>query len=458
MDEEVSSALQRIADRLAAAIGRPVDLDDHHLRLLAHSSHSQQVDPVRLASIMGRSAPAPVTAHLRRIGVHEASGPLRVPAAPELGMDARLCIPIRAGETLLGFLWLLDDGQIDEPCTQAAVAAAAEAAGVLERARLARIGALQRAQSLVLDAVGDDPQRAAGALQRMVGEEMLSRAEGLHVAVAIEARRGVARQGQPPQGTRGTSTQGRSGSAQPPAEQAAAAWIAEAVAAVRHATAGGESVFALAGEEMVVLLALPGEEAVQRVCERLASECPELAVGVAAGSAEATADEAAAERGAAPRGAHGGTTSSLAHARARARWAAEVAARLACRTAHGRPSGASTEAGGGERVGIWERLGPYRYLIGLERRAGTLGEIEPAVCALAQEESGRELLSTLECFLDLAGQARATATALNLHRSSLYHRLGRVEELLGIDLHDGVQRLDAHLAVKAARLQGLLDA
>lgn len=441
MDEEVSSALQRIADRLAAAIGRPVDLDDHHLRLLAHSSHSQQVDPVRLASIMGRSAPAPVTAHLRRIGVHEASGPLRVPAAPELGMDARLCIPIRAGETLLGFLWLLDDGEIDDPCTQAAVAAAAEAAGVLERARLARIGALQRAQSLVLDAVSEDPQRAAGALQRMVGEEMLSRAEGLHVAVAIEARRGIVRQ------------------RQPPAEQAAAAWIAEAVAAVRHATASGESVFALAGEEMVVLLALPGTEAVQRVCERLASECPELAVGVAAGSTEDGGVETRAGRGAEP-GRPGGATAdrpSLAPARERARWAAQVAARLADRAASGRHAGPSAAvAGGGERVGIWERLGPYRYLIGLERRAGTLGEIEPAVCALAQEESGRELLCTLECFLDLAGQARATATALNLHRSSLYHRLGRVEELLGIDLHDGVQRLDAHLAVKAARLQGLL--
>lgn len=410
MDEEASSALQRIADRLAAAIGRPVDLDDPHLRLLAHSSHSQQVDPVRLASIMRRSAPAPVMAHLRRIGVHDAAGPLRVAAAPELGMDARLCVPVRAGASLLGFLWLLDDGQIDEAATAAAVTAAAEAAEVLERARLTRIGLLQRAQSLVLDAVEHEGERAAGALRRIVGEGMLSRATGLHVAVVMEPQRAGAAQG---------------------------AAIAEAIVAVRHATAPGEAVVAVSGEELIVLLAMSGEDALARFCDRLLAERPEIIVGVA----RAGEPPEASRRSTPGAGPAAEARGPLALAREQARWAAEVLSRT----------------GSGERVARWEELGPYRYLIDLDRRAGALGDLEPRLCALAREASGRELLCTLERFLDLGGQAREAATALSLHRSSLYHRLGRVEELLGLDLHDGMQRLDAHIAVKAARLRGLLD-
>ncbi len=79
------------------------------------------------------------------------------------------------------------------------------------------------------------------------------------------------------------------------------------------------------------------------------------------------------------------------------------------------------------------------------------------MCRLAAEAAGRELLETLESFLDFAGSASATAASLNLHRSSLYHRLARAEEELGIDLHDGAQRLSIHTALKAARMQGLLQ-
>jgi len=396
--EEVSSALQRIADRLAERIGRPVDLDDHHLRLLAHSSHSQEVDPVRLASILHRSAPAPVTAHLRSIGVHEATAPLRVPAAPHLGMDARLCVPIRAGRTLLGFLWLLDDGALDERAMRAATEAAQEAASVLEQARLARIGLLRRAQALVLQAVGQDAGAARVALAALVSEGLLQRADGLHVAVIRELeQRSVGRVG----------AGGQRGHA------------AATVAAVRHAVAEGEAALAIDGQDVLVLLCLDDADAVERVLQRVLEEMAESVAGVA--SVSEAPPSRALER-----------------------------ARLCARLAAGR--------GGDSRLRLWEQLGPYRYLAGLGERSGGLRELEPRVWELAQEASGRDLLLTLECFLDLAGQARPTATRLNLHRSSLYHRLARAEELLGIDLHDGLQRLDVHLALKAARMEGLLRA
>ncbi|MQT00454.1 helix-turn-helix domain-containing protein, partial [Streptomyces jumonjinensis] len=54
--------------------------------------------------------------------------------------------------------------------------------------------------------------------------------------------------------------------------------------------------------------------------------------------------------------------------------------------------------------------------------------------------------------LDCAGQAGRTASALGVHRQTLYYRLSRVEQLTGLDLADGEDRLLLHMALKAARL------
>jgi DNA-binding PucR family transcriptional regulator len=62
---------------------------------------------------------------------------------------------------------------------------------------------------------------------------------------------------------------------------------------------------------------------------------------------------------------------------------------------------------------------------------------------------------TLECYLTHAGDTQATARALHVHRTSLYHRLRRVEQLAMVDLSSGDERLVLHLGLKVARLQGL---
>jgi DNA-binding PucR family transcriptional regulator len=55
-------------------------------------------------------------------------------------------------------------------------------------------------------------------------------------------------------------------------------------------------------------------------------------------------------------------------------------------------------------------------------------------------------------FLDNAGQAGRTAAALGIHRQTLYYRLSRVEQLTGLDLDDGEDRLLLHMSLKSARL------
>jgi sugar diacid utilization regulator len=62
------------------------------------------------------------------------------------------------------------------------------------------------------------------------------------------------------------------------------------------------------------------------------------------------------------------------------------------------------------------------------------------------------LAGTLECYLDLAGDVKASAQALSLHRASLYYRLEKIESATGKDLKRGEDRLELQLGLKMARL------
>ncbi|MGW3294610.1 PucR family transcriptional regulator [Streptomyces xiamenensis] len=98
-------------------------------------------------------------------------------------------------------------------------------------------------------------------------------------------------------------------------------------------------------------------------------------------------------------------------------------------------------------IASWNAIGPYRLLTTLPPAAP-----DPAVAPLLAP-AHRELARTAEIFLDQAGSPARTATALGIHRQTLYYRLTRVEALTGLDLADGEHRLLLHLALKAARLR-----
>ncbi|WP_327406952.1 helix-turn-helix domain-containing protein [Streptomyces sp. NBC_01288] len=55
-------------------------------------------------------------------------------------------------------------------------------------------------------------------------------------------------------------------------------------------------------------------------------------------------------------------------------------------------------------------------------------------------------------FLDRAGDSSSTAQATHVHRTTLYHRLKRVESITGLSLDDGMDRLTLRLALKLARI------
>ncbi|TYB57487.1 PucR family transcriptional regulator [Nonomuraea sp. PA05] len=70
---------------------------------------------------------------------------------------------------------------------------------------------------------------------------------------------------------------------------------------------------------------------------------------------------------------------------------------------------------------------------------------------------GEQLAVTLEAFLDNAGDVQLTAEQMFVHRTTLYYRLQRIEELTGVQLASGEDRLAFHLGLKVARLLGRLD-
>ncbi|MFF3940001.1 PucR family transcriptional regulator [Streptomyces phaeofaciens] len=98
-------------------------------------------------------------------------------------------------------------------------------------------------------------------------------------------------------------------------------------------------------------------------------------------------------------------------------------------------------------VAHWASIGPFRLLTALPRETAQ----DPAVHALLTP-AHRELARTAEVYLDRAGQAGRTAAELGIHRQTLYYRLSRVEQLTGLDLDDGEDRLLLHMTLKAARL------
>ncbi|MER6090261.1 PucR family transcriptional regulator [Streptomyces bluensis] len=119
-------------------------------------------------------------------------------------------------------------------------------------------------------------------------------------------------------------------------------------------------------------------------------------------------------------------------------------------TAWQEASGAARAALAEPRLGPvaeWSAIGPYRLLTTLPPEAVQ----DPSVRGLLTA-THHELVRTAEVFLDCAGQAGRTAAELGIHRQTLYYRLSRVEQLTGLDLDDGEDRLLLHMALKAHRL------
>ncbi len=390
--------LQGLVDALAAELDRPVNVDDRQFRALAYSSHANQVDPVRLASILQREAPRAVTAWLESLGIREARAFVRVPANPRFEMAARVCVPVRFDGALLGYLWMIDE---PTPLSDAELLASQRGAPQLG-VELSRMRALdrhdrERERALLGRLLGEgDPTAAAAALLR---DGFLARAPVYAVCVmqAVHA-----------DGHELTDT--------------VRVRLVAAVEQVRRSMAPHHLLPFLPGDQLVVVLACSESGEPARRARALAAAATRTLAGSTGWSSFAgLGDERA-------------TVQELAIAYEEARLALRVG-----RAA--RPD---------ESLVRWASLGAYRTIAALlGDGAATLPASLERLLACADAAT---LVPTLECYLDLGGDVRAAAETLFVHRSSLYGRLRRIEQIAGVDLRRGEDRLELHLGLRLRRL------
>ncbi|KND39555.1 transcriptional regulator [Streptomyces acidiscabies] len=399
----VTPTYQDLVDEISGLLGVPATLESRDFELIAFGVYDSEaeldasaLDPVRARSILTRRSTATVREWFEGFGITRATGPVRIPPTPEAGVyRGRICLPVRHRGVVLGYVWLLDSGTLDDARLAAAMEVTARI-GVLLGDEAQHGADLSRELRGVLEAdAGWQREMAVAELRTGLG----ARTEGAHVVVCVApwgvgevpsvrmvpgavALCGVKWGGGAATGASARSGQHGTGSAQ----------------------RGTDS--APYGDALAVLLRpVPGVDVGARLLERAGGGA---AAGVS-GSREGLEELAVS-------------------------WAeASAAARAALAEPRLGP------------VARWGEIGAYRLLTSLGSAA------DPAVTPLLSP-AHRELARTAEVYLDCAGQAGRTAAALGIHRQTLYYRLSRVEQLTGLDLDDGEDRLLLHMALKGARL------
>jgi hypothetical protein len=368
---------QALIDALSLALKRSVLLDDPSLVPLAYS-RQWDVDEVRSTSILSRGPSPAVREALLAQGIAEATDAVHTAADPALGMEARVCVPVREGKEAIAYIWLLDpERDLSEAELERVRRSARELAPLL--ASVTRRPITDQAELLegLRSSRQAERERAAeeARARHLLSEEQVV----LCLLAALEP------------------------GADPLASVRQAARRLSVGHALAASTAEGAALLASLGDP--VLRALPEAEIATWL---LAVGRPGIAVGQSAPAALTTLAEASRE------------------------------AELALRVARSRQP----------RAAAWSALGADRLIAQLP--AGARRDIpEPLARLLADEPT---LAATLAAFLDAGGDIKATAAALSLHRSGLYYRLHRIEEISGLDLSDGDHRLLAHLAIRAERM------
>ncbi|MET9964099.1 helix-turn-helix domain-containing protein [Streptomyces sp. NPDC006326] len=449
---------QDLVDEISALLGAPATLENRDFRLIAFGAHDSDddlaMDPVRTRSILTRQSTAAVRAWFEGFGIARATGPVRIPAAPDAGVfRGRICLPVRYRGIVQGYVWLLDREPGPGPEALAAAMEVAERIGIL-LAEEAKAGAdLSREFRAVLTAGrGWQHDMAVAALRLALGPG----AEGLHAVVCVAPWSGEAPASVP--GAAAVSLvpwQGRVHEAVPAGGQGARAGavagsgtVAGSGAVARPGSGAGPGAGSGAGPTAggvggsgpSATGPAGGPEAGQALAVLVRLRSADVLAPAVTAATRLLGPSAPA--GAPAGAAHSARTAGIAEPR---RGLAELADAWGQASAAARAGAAQPRFG---PVARWAEIGPYRMLAVLA--AGEPVD-DPAARALLAP-AHRELARTAEVFLDCAGQAGRAAAALGVHRQTLYYRLNRVEQLTGLDLDEGEDRLLLHMALKSARM------
>lgn len=159
--------LQDLVDEASAILLAPVTLEDRRFRLLASAAHAGDVDSVRAETVLSRGANPRTREWFESFGIARASGPVHVPADPERGTSARLCLPARWHGVVQGYLWAVEPPQGLPVERVRAATVLAETAGE----HLARLTSRRReTERLVLDLLDAGAASGSGPARELADE------------------------------------------------------------------------------------------------------------------------------------------------------------------------------------------------------------------------------------------------------------------------------------------------
>lgn len=391
--------LQNFVEDLASRLDAPTVLEDPEQRMIVYSTHSEPIDDVRRESILRRETRPDTKAWFRQFGIVHATEPVRTPADPTAGVLGRLCVPVRYLSRLMGFLWLIDDELR---------LGASEILIVQDVAW--QVGMMLYEEELSRDASGEVVTQllSTSAELRELSVRQIAESARLdvHAPCAVVVVRPL---GLPDHQVRQTVTE-------------SLGEVARRCRTIRHLHAATD-------EHGVLLVQLntPEDESPAARLAKVARDCllrrhrrtPTCRVIASVGEPQEHLIAAA----------------DSYH---QARLSAQVAEHV-------------PEVGDLPR---WRDLGVFRVLSQLPTDIAA-AVLDPRLATVLR--SGDEpVVLTLETYLDLGCDAKATAERLHLHRGTLYYRLQKAERIGGMDLRDGGDRLAVHVGLKLARYLGLL--
>ncbi|ASN07304.1 PucR family transcriptional regulator [Virgibacillus necropolis] len=100
---------------------------------------------------------------------------------------------------------------------------------------------------------------------------------------------------------------------------------------------------------------------------------------------------------------------------------------------------------------FYENLGVFRLLLLLHESGQLESYINDYLGGLLKydQETKSDLFTTLEIYLECSGSKKEAAEQLFIVRQTLYHRLGKIEQLIGKGFMDPMNRLALETAIKA---------
>lgn len=396
-----TEAVRIIVDELAEQLGRSVVVNDPLVRQIYGSRHFDDADRVRIRAVLQHDAGSEAVQHVLAHDVARWTAPGRIAGVPELEMAARWCAPLRAGGAFHGTVMVIDAHDDLTADDRAAIAEAATVIAThLSADALATGAARGERDAVLLGLLADDAAARAAAATRL---RELNLPDRPHLVVTVVEVAGPDR----------TS-----------AEVELALRAAQATIENSTRVPGTGAVRGRHADFLQHWIGAPEPDAVRSQADRLRQGVqrtlgPGAGCVVGVGDAMASADDV-----------------RLAHRQAT----------VALRAARTLP-----RLGG---IALWSELGEYAPLLSVAGDAPAGSPGARALAALRAHDSGARLLDTLRVYLDEAGNAPRAAKRLSLHRTSLYYRLGQIQDLAGVDLDSGADRLMLHLQLRLDEIGG----